>query len=185
MLYSRFIKEAPAAQRSKSADRPRKPKETMVPEGVEELRNSWTKMDMPHRAVCTQVPERRGNSRSIKSGHLQSKPRQSLQSLNVQQSQKRTIRLQAWRDIVQQSQERAIRLQAWRDQAAHSPPAEPINDATNKTCEQACNNKSSVGFVGMASEVSLDNEFQFSGTTHFHGLSPHAGMCQVRYSVRR
>ena len=168
MLYSRFIKAAPAPQRSKSADKPRKPNKTLVPEGVEELRNSWTKMDMPHRAVCTQVPDSRGNSRSIKSGHIQSNPRQSLESLNVQRSQ-----------------ERAIRLQAWRDQPAHSPPAEPINDATNKTCEQACNNKSSVGFVGMASEVSFVNEFQFSGTTHGHGLSPHAGMFQVRYSVRR
>ena len=79
-------------------------------------------------------------------------------------------------------------------QPAHSPPAEPINDATNKTCEQACigwadllgcNNKSSGGFVGMASEVSFVNEFQFSGTTHGHGLSPHAGMFQVQSSMRR
>ena len=98
MLCSRFVKEAPAPQRSKSAGKPRKPNKTLVPESVEELQKSWTKVDMPHRAVCAQVPELRGNSRSIKSGHIQSKPRQSLESLKVQRSQERAIRLQAWSD---------------------------------------------------------------------------------------
>ena len=113
-LYSRFVEEAPAPQRrSKSLGKPRKPNKTLVLEGVEELKKSWKRVDMPHRVVCTQVPELRGNSRSIKSGHKKSitsamvaratNLRQSLESLKVQRRQKREgemreIRSQDWCD---------------------------------------------------------------------------------------
>ena len=131
MLRSAKVYETTAAtppqQRSLSADNNRRRRnKTLVPEGVAGLQKSWEKMNMKHRAVCAQVPDFHGNSRSIKSGvedenrahgvvttyvvlrdnimsinsgRIQSrdtKVRQSLESRTMQQSTMETIRSQMW-----------------------------------------------------------------------------------------